>query len=396
MKNLFSICLSLLMLISVSFRPVFAQEDTATEDITTTGEVVDDTTTTTEDTTTDTEDPTTTEEDTATTTDETSDTIDTTVEETETDTTIGTPTTTTTEDSSGFLDGIDTMWLWVILGVGGIVLVGSLIGIISLAKKEKVGDSIEDIPNIPQPVVNTEPEVVKDIIPTPVEQTALPIQPTQEISPQVLVTPVVENKTEEIPTQPVVEELPSIKETLGDASTYKQPEVNNRVVSNVVPETNVDKDLADLNVVGAQQTIEPQISTIETATVKPEDIAPESPPSSPNADLNNGMSVDLGVSQIAPQKQPISNTSQPQIDNQAMNIMNGGPVPQSSPPLSPMNNPTVNPIEAPQAPIPTPEPITTPSPIDTSTPIPQTQEQTLADENLSNQGLTQPIDTTSL
>ena len=382
------------MLFSMFFSPAFAQEDTNPDDTIPTDEVTADTTTTDETT-----NDITTEEGDTTTTDETTDTT----EDTEVtrlgyddnDTSTIDIETTTSQETSGFLDGIDTMWLWVILGVGGIILIGSLIGIISLSKKEKGGDSSENIPDVSEPVVSKE-TTVESTIPTSTEQTPPPIQPVvHDIPPQSSVPPVVENKSEEIHTptvQPVVEEAPSIKETLGDPASYQQPEVNGRVVSNTAPKTDINKDLADLNVMGNPQTIEPQISTIETATVKPEDIIPESPLPSPNSELDNRINTDLNVNQVSQQEPPISNSPQSQVDNQAINIMNSEPIPQASPTPSPENNPTINPLEVP---IPTPEPITAP-PVDISTSTPQTQEQTLGDENLSNQGLTQPIDTTSL
>ncbi len=230
----------------------------------------------------------------------------------------------------------------------------------------------------------------------------LPTQPTQETPTQIPTSPMVENIQEEVSEsieKPAPQEIPSIKETLGDASSYQEPNANGRVVSNTVPQTDVNQDLADLNIMGTPQTVEPQISTIETTTVKPETIASENPVINPNTELNNGGTTNLEVNQLPQQEKPTPDISQPQINNEAMNLMNSTPIPQESTTPSSVTESTANPMVAPQVPTENPpivEPIATTPPITDSTPIPQNQEQTLASENLSNQGLTQPIDTTSL
>jgi len=382
------------MLNSVFSIPIFAQEEETTEETTTEEDTVTEEETTTDEETvpgeeTITDEETTTEESTTISTDETSDTQDTTEG---TDLVIDS----TTDNSLGFLDSIDSMWLWVILGVGGVVLVGSLIGIISLVKKEKNEGDSESTPIVPQPV--KEPEVIQET-PAPMD---LPTQPTQETPTQIPTSPMVENIQEEVSEsieKPAPQEIPSIKETLGDASSYQEPNANGRVVSNTVPQTDVNQDLADLNIMGTPQTVEPQISTIETITVKPEAIVQENPVINPNTELNNGRAMNLEVNQLPQQEKPTPDTSQSQINNEAMNLMNSTPIPQASTTSSSVTESTVNPVVESQIPAqnaPPSEPIMTTPPTNNSTPIPQSQEQTLASENLSNQDLTQPIDTTSL
>lgn len=109
--------------------------------------------------------------------------------------------------------------------------------------------------------------------------------------------------------------------------------------------------------------------------------------------------MNLEVNQLPQQEKPTPDTSQSQINNEAMNLMNSTPIPQASTTSSSVTESTVNPVVESQIPAqnaPPSEPIMTTPPTNNSTPIPQNQEQTLASENLSNQDLTQPIDTTSL
>jgi len=350
MKKLFSICISVLILSSIIYSPISAQENTTSTDEDTTTFTNEETDTTTNDISTTDADP----------TDETSDSTDITED---TDTT-DTSTTTTSQESTGFLDNINTMWLWVILGVGGVVLVGSLIGIISISKKEEMTTDVQ--------TASQSNEKQESVTETPVEQPVqVPIPPTEEIKP------------EEVPTTP---EIPSIKETLGDTSVYKQPETNTQVVSNVAPQANVDKDLADLNMIGQQQTVQPQVSTIETATVKPENITPVVP-------IDNQNAIDANQEQLTP------NIQEPLVNNNGINLTNNVPTNQEPVVPAPMENIFVKPTEVPQNPIhkPTPgEPIATTPPVNNSMPTPQNQEQILTNENLPNEGLNQPIDTTSL
>jgi len=357
MKKIFLMCISLLILISISFSPVLAQEDTTTtEDATTTSED----TTTIEDDTTTSEDTTTIADDTTVTTDETSESLDTTANTSNT----------TPQSSPGFLDSIDSMWLWVILGVGGIVLIGSLIGIVSLSRKEKQTE--EKVQTISETSTPVEP----------------PIQPIQQVTT---------SSIEEAPApmeQSVPQEVPSIKKTLGDISSYQAPEVNGRIVSNIAPEADADKDLADLNVMGSPQTIKPQISTIETVTIKPKDVNQEAPIINPTTELNNSMN--LGVDQIKQKEQSIPVTQEPVIDNETTNIMNSVPIsPETTTPLPP-NNTVTNPMKKPQNPPPIVEPQNSPSSKNDSTSTPQNQDKILKKENLFNQSLTQPVDTTGL
>ncbi len=215
MKKIFSTVLAVLLLIVFPLNTL-AQEDTSTS-------TTDDETTSTDDTsTTDSEELTSTSEDeSASTTDEATSAAESSTDE-------------TAEESSSFLDNIDTIWLWVILGVGGVVLIGSLIGIISLSKKEKKeGNTITQEP------VNT---------------------------PAVPVTPVInEIKPEEV--------VPSIKDTLGEASSYQQPETNEQVVSNIAPATDINKDLADLNTAVQQTDKEPGVSNINNTQAPTETIS---------------------------------------------------------------------------------------------------------------------------
>ena len=263
-------------------------------------------------------------------------------EETTTDETIGIEETTAanTEDtekstSASFLEGIDTMWLWVILGIGAVVLVGSLIGILSLSKKEKKGDQpdekteaeeaqpSQEMPS-PQPAEEVkEPEIQESPASVPVQENQV-----QQTQPQQEPTSAVEPESSSI----------SIQDTLGDTATYKQE--NTTVVSNEAPSADIEKDLADLNSASPQQMEEPQPSVIETASVTPEM-------------LNNQETVN------------------PAVEPAGMNMM--GDMQTQAVPENP-------------APTPMPDSIVTP----------QKPDMNLAEENLSTEGINQPIDTTSL
>jgi hypothetical protein len=286
MKKIFSIVITALFLSVLSFNFVLA-EDTSTS--------TDDTATTT------------TEEDTTTA-----------VDDELTTTSTAATAETATDESTSFLDSIDTVWLWVILGVGGAVLIGSLIGIISLSKKEKtetsVAEEIKPVESAPQTttVVDEKKEEI----------------PVQQPAPQE--APIV---TETIPEEaPKVEEIPSIKETLGDTSAYQQPESNEQIVSNIAPTVDVNKDLEDINMATQQEATEPAVSTIETPVIEPTPV----------------------------QEQPQSN---------GLDMMNNMPLSQ-------------------EAPVQTPE--------TASMPNPQNPESVQTTQNPSDQGLNQPVDTTSL
>ena len=168
MKKIFSIFTAFLMFFTFPPTILNAEEETTTDDTTTT---TDDTTTTTEDdtTVTSTDDTTTTtDDDSASSADDAETEAEATLTTTEEDTTDATDetsdaTTEEEEDSTasgvlGFLDNIDTMWLWIILGIGGVVLIGSLIGIVSLSKRESKGDKTPEIkPLEEQPKVDDVP-----------------------------------------------------------------------------------------------------------------------------------------------------------------------------------------------------------------------------------------------
>ena len=243
MKKIFSTVLAVLLLIAFPLNTL-AQEDTSTS-------TTDDETASTDDTsTTDSEELTSTSEDeSASTTDEATSAAESSTDE-------------TAEESSSFLDNIDTIWLWVILGVGGVVLIGSLIGIISLSKKEKKeGNTITQEPvNTPTaPVTNVETASTE-------EEKEETVQQKQEINNEVPVTPVInEIKPEEV--------VPSIKDTLGEASSYQQPETNEQVVSNIAPATDINKDLADLNTAVQQTDKEPGVSNINNTQAPTETIS---------------------------------------------------------------------------------------------------------------------------
>ena len=234
MKKIFSTVLAVLLLTIFPLN-ILAQEDTSTS-------ATDDTSTT------DSEELTSTsEEESTSATDETASTT----EETATDG--------TAEESNSFLDNIDTMWLWVILGVGGVVLIGSLIGIISLSKKEKKESNTiiqEPVSTTTSPATNVEAAPEK-------EEKEEVVQQKQEIN-EVPVTPVINDIKPE-------ETAPSIKDTLGEASSYQQPEVNEQVVSNIAPTADINKDLADLNT-AVQIDKEPEVSDINSTQVPTETV----------------------------------------------------------------------------------------------------------------------------
>lgn len=251
MKKFLYTILAVLLFSVFPFTHVKAEDTVTSTDDTSTTTTDDTSTTSTDDSVTTTstdDDTTTTADDTTTSTDDTSTTDDTNTE----DETLTADTTTedssSTDTSSGsFLDNIDTVWLWVVLGIGGVVLIGSLIGIFSLSKKESKEKKVETKPEEEQPKV----EVVEDIPSQPVQQQeAAPVQ-TQPVMTEEPVAPVA-------PVQQPEPQPTTIQDALGGTSQYAQPEVQNPAS----PEANIEKDLSDLNNAVQTQTAEPEPTSI--------------------------------------------------------------------------------------------------------------------------------------
>jgi hypothetical protein len=323
MKKVFSLFLSILLLtvfpfVSYAEDTVTTTDDaTTTEDETTTDEdsaegedsLTEDTSTTEEDTTTDTtttEDETTSTDDTVTTTGDAKVTAE---EDTLVATNEESSTETTSDSITGFLENIDTMWLWVILGIGGVVLIGSLIGILTLSKKEPKEEKAEEKKEEVQPKV----EVVEEIKEEPAVQSE--VQPQQEPQPT------------------------TIQDVLGNSPVYKQE----------TPEADINKDLSDLNSAVQAQTAEPEVTTI------PDEVPVVQTPTTGS---------DTIVSQVA-ETAAMPQTITPDTSEQV--------VPVQINPSTDLNN--------------------TP---DMSTQTPQNLEQDLASQNLGNNDINQPVDTSSL
>lgn len=380
MKKIFSIALVILALTSFTSLISAQEEVTQTDTVTTTAD--DEETAVAEDTTAEDDITVTTTDD-----DETIGLEDETVTVAEDDNAVDTNTekAATTEQSSttGFLDNIDTMWLWVILGIGAVVLIGSLIGIFSLSKKEKKEMVKEDESNKETQQVDNNP-VDTNTTREPEESSSY-----QQPEPQSVTTEIPDqSNTSDIPVQeePIIpqQEESSIRDTLGDVSSYKQPEQTATIVSNEVPQTDTKKDLEDLNFASPtdnQNILDPQPSTIETATITPEILSQQEMTNTINGSLNE---LNQQNSQPSPNGMNIAN------DMQSGNMINGiqqtQPITQGQPVIDNssigVTNPPVNDDSIPTT--------------DNSTTIPQNQEVNTVDENLSTEGINQPINTTSL